>query len=362
MKNTLFVLFTVFCLMACKSKSENTPSENEEALTTDRQAIKKIDMHAHFQYPRTYLPEFFDSWNMQATLVDVAHEDSTSIRRSWDKYLAHAQTAPEDFFLCTSLIGVGIDDPDFATEAIAQLRSEIASGAQMVKVWKNFGMVTKDASGNFIQIDDPRLQPIWDDLKAQGIPVMGHIAEPEQAWRPLDPNNPHYGYYKNNPQYHAYNHPEIPSYETIIAARDHWIENNPELPILCAHIGSMSHDVDMVATRLDKYPNMQVELAARFGDLARQDSRKVRTFFDTYQDRIMFGSDFGNGRPESEMTPAEIEDEKEDIMERYETLWRYLSSTDSLVVRGQKTEGLGLPAPILRKVYHDNAAKFLELN
>ena len=46
-----------------------------------------------------------------------------------------------------------------------------------------------------------------------------------------------------------------------------WISKNPDLKILCAHMGSMSHDVDMIAERLDKFENMYVEPAARFGDL-----------------------------------------------------------------------------------------------
>lgn len=361
MKKIPYILLLIFCLLACRSKSQKEPAAQDETHSMSQQDMRKIDVHAHFQQEREYLPSFFKDWNMQAVLVDVSIEDSTGVNRSWNQYLEQARAYPENYYLCTSLIGVGIDAPDFAQDAITQLKREIDSGARMVKVWKNFGMVTRDASGNYIQIDDPRLQPIWDTLNRKGIPVMAHIGEPEQAWRPLDPGNPHYGYYKNNPQYHAYNHPEVPSYETIIAARDRWIEKNPQLSILCAHLGSMSHDVAMVAERLERYPNMQVELAARFGDLARQDNAKVKAFFERYQDRILFGSDFGNEVPESGLSAAELVAEREDLHSGYETLWRYLSSTDSLVVRGQNTQGLGLPPEILKKVYFENAATFLKL-
>ena len=299
---------------------------------------------------------------MQGVLVDVSIADSAGIRRSWDHYVRLAKTHPDLFYLCSSLIGVGIDDTDYTQREINRLNQEIEDGARMVKVWKNFGMVTKDASGQFIQIDDPRLEPIWDFLESKGIPVMAHIGEPIQAWRPLDdPTNPHYGYYQNNPQYHAYSFPEIPSYETIIAARDNWIEKNPGLKILGAHIGSMSHDVDMVAERLEKYPNMYVELGARFGDLARQDSDRVRRFFEQYQDRIMFGTDYGTSRPEEDVTAEELEEEKQNLDANYENLWKYLSSTDSLVVRRQNTVGLGLSPDILKKVYYQNIVDFLAL-
>lgn len=360
MKNSFYSILVTLCLIACSSPASQETSANVEVPVDDN--IKKIDIHAHYQYPRTYLPDLFEKWNMQAVLVDVSKADQDGINRGWQNYLALAQAQPDLFFLCSSLIGVGISEPDFAQKAIERLDQELGEGARMVKVWKNFGMVTKDATGNFIQIDDPRLQPIWDFLAEKKIPVMAHIAEPVQAWLPLDdPNNPHYGYYQNNPQYHAYNFPEIPRYEEIIEARDHWIANNPNLMILCAHIGSMSHDVDMVAERLDKYPNMYVELAARFGDLARQDTQRVRAFFETYQDRIMFGSDYGNSRSEDEMSEEELNQEKASLDARYENLWQYLSGTDSLVVRRQNTVGLGLSPEILQKVYYQNVVNFLEL-
>jgi predicted TIM-barrel fold metal-dependent hydrolase len=362
MKNVLLLCIVIVGFMSCKSKSEEKPSNNAEPISMDHTAIKKIDAHAHYRSSREYLPGLFDKWNMQSILVDVAKEDSASTSRSWDPYLAHSKKHPDLFFLCSSLLGTGIDSPNFAQENIKRLDKEIEEGARMVKVWKNFGMVTKDASGSFIQIDDVRLQPIWDFLKEKGIPVMAHIGEPVQAWRPLDnPNNPHYGYYTNNPQYHAFKLPEIPSYETIIAARDNWIENNPDLKIFCAHLGSMSHDVDMVAERLDKFPNMYAETAARFGDLASQDSKKVAAFFEKYQDRLMFGSDYGNSKMEDKMTEEELKNEEENLNANYDNLWNYLSSSDSMILRKQKTKGLGLSTQILNKVYHQNITDLLKL-
>ncbi|MFY0653568.1 MAG: amidohydrolase family protein [Cyclobacteriaceae bacterium] len=361
MKNAIYLLIAI-CLIACTPKPENSSTNETQNTSIDQQSIRKIDVHTHYRYPRAYLPELFKKWNMQSVLVDVAKADSTGIRRSWEPYLAHAKTHPDLFYLCSSLIGVGIDDPDFAQKAIEQLNQEIEAGARMVKVWKNFGMVTKDTEGNFIQIDDERLKPIWKFLISKGVPVMAHIAEPIQAWRPLDPKNPHYWYYSNHPEYHAYNIPEIPSYETIIAARDNWIESNPELQILCAHLGSMSHDVDMVAERLDKYPNISVELGARFGDLAMQNSEKLSAFFKKYKDRIMFGSDYNNSAQEETLTESKLKEEQSSLEERYDILWKYLSSTDSMEVRRQQTKGLGLSKEILKKVYYQNTANFLKLS
>ncbi|WP_420322570.1 amidohydrolase family protein [Flagellimonas sp.] len=361
MKNYIYLLVSLAFIVSCKEKWNND-DEKKETVALDKKSIKKIDVHAHYKYDRDYLQDFFEEWNMKGILVDVAIEDSTGIRRSWNAYVDLAQARPDLFWLCSSLIGVGLSEPDFAKREIERLTKEIEQGAKMVKVWKNFGMVTKDANGAFIQIDDERLQPIWDFLKEKGIPVMAHIGEPVQAWRPLDdPNNPHYGYYTQHPQYHAFQHPEIPSYETIISARDNWISKNPDLKILCAHMGSMSHDVDMIAERLDKFENIYVEPAARFGDLAGQDSKKVRTFFEKYQDRIMFGTDYGNGRSQDSLTDDELQNERNELEKDYNEKWRYLSSTDSLEIRNQKTIGLGLSKAVLQKVYYQNMANLLKV-
>lgn len=363
MKNIIYLLVVFAFLLSCKSQPKKKKELKTQAALTDLQAIKKIDVHAHYKYDRDYLPAFFKKWNMQGVLVDVATVADTTIRRSWDRYVIMAKLHPDLFVLCSSLIGIHIDKPDFAEKEISRLKQEIKDGAKMVKVWKNFGMVTKDESGSFIQIDDERLQPIWDFLNDNNIPVIAHIGEPVQAWRPLDdPNNPHYGYYTDHPEYHAYQHPEIPTYETIISARDRWIENNPALQILCAHNGSMSHNVDMVAERLDKFPNMYIESGARFGDLAGQDSKKIKAFFTKYQDRIFFGTDYGTGIPKGSISEEALERELTNLDADYNRLWRYLSSADSLEIRNQKTIGLELPTSILNKIYYQNVADFLDLD
>lgn len=361
---TAIMVVATLLLLGCREKDTSAQKAQEMEADSELKNVAIIDVHAHFHDDRDYLEDFMKERKMKAVLVDVAKHnaiDSTKVERSWDDYVALAKKHPDLFWLCSSLMGLGIDAPDFAQREIERLTKEIAEGAKMVKVWKNFGMVTKDGTGNYIQIDDPRLQPIWNFLKDRNIPVIAHIAEPVQAWRPLDPKNPHFGYYNEHPEYHAYNFPKIPSYETIIAARDNWIANNPELQILCAHMGSMSHDVDMVAERLDAYPNIKVELAARFGDLVAQDSEKVRSFFQKYQDRIVFGTDFGNNESQDSLTAEELENEEVALAESYDRLHAYLGTSDSVLIRGQANKGLALSPEVLKKIYLTNIQDFLKL-
>ena len=318
---------------------------------TELKAIPKIDLHSHYEHDDTALVPTLESWNLRSVLVNVFSDNR--LLEKGDNMRALAAAHPGRFFLITTFDPFPIDDPDFAANSIERLQGEIARGARGVKVWKNIGMEVKDSSGRYVQIDDPRFQPIWDYLAERKIPVLAHIAEPQAAWLPLDTNDPHYSYYSTHPQYHAYAHPEVPRWEAIIAARDRWVARNPRLVIVAAHLASLERSVDEVAKRLDAYPNLYVETAARFNDLAMQPSEKVRDFMVRYQDRVMYGTDFG----ESDFS-------RERLDHGYMQHWSYLAGGDSVdfgrpAAWHARVPGLALPRPVLEKIGHLNAERVL---
>jgi predicted TIM-barrel fold metal-dependent hydrolase len=101
-------------------------------------------------------------------------------------------------------------------------------------------------------------------------------------------------YFKEHPQYHMFLHPEMPSYEDQIAARDRFVAAHPQLRFVGAHLGSLEYDTDRIAAFLDKYPNANVDMAARMSQVQYQSVRdydKVRNFFIKYQDRLLYGTD-----------------------------------------------------------------------
>ncbi len=358
-RTSALLLFVILIAGGCRLAS--APN-----VATDRESMPKIDIHTHYTHVRDYLRPVLDEWNMRAVIVEVIPENE---RTRWDTMVAHQRELPEHMILCTSFEASGFEEPRFAENVIGRLKRDIEEGARMVKVWKNVGLVFRETDGDFVQIDDPRFQPIWDFLVEEDIPVLAHIGEPRAAWLPLDEAGPHYDYYANHPQYHAYNLTDVPEWETIIDARDRWIANNPDLTIIGAHLGSLAYDTDEVAARLDRFPNLYVEPAERFGDLAIQSSEKVRDFFIEYQDRILYGTDLGTGRASDELSEAELLEEKEELIERrLQVTWDYLATGDSLefVRTGTPfrtmTKGLNLPAEVLEKVYYRNAARLLDLD
>ena len=334
--------------------ARETGSRESAAPATDLRAIPKIDVHAHYRTNHPDLVPALAAWNARAVLVNVTGSER-QIEKKWRDFQALHAAHPERFVLVATFDPFRFNEPDFVPKVIEQLRADIAAGAKGVKVWKDIGMEVKDAEGRHVQIDHPRFQPIWDFLVEQGIPVMAHIGEPRAAWRPLDQNDPHFWYYSNNPQYHAYKHPEIPRHEDIIAARDRWLARNPKLTVVAMHLASLEFDVDEVAKRLDAYPNLSVETAARINDLAMQPSAKVRAFMIRYQDRVMWGTDFGEGAVS-----------RTGLETSFGQHWRYYGGADTVTLGNARSwhrtvQGLALPREALEKFAHLNAERVLKI-
>jgi predicted TIM-barrel fold metal-dependent hydrolase len=173
------------------------------------------------------------------------------------------------------------------------------------------------------------------------------------AWRPLDPKDPDYSYYKSAPAWHMYGHPGRPTKEQILEARDRMVARNPGLRVIGCHLGSMEEDVDDVAKRLDRYPNFAVDTAARVLHLAVQDREKVRAFLIRYQDRVLYATDL----------VAQPWDNPEATAKRwaaeYERDWRYFATSEPVEFDGRKVAGLDLPKLVLEKIFHDNAVRWV---
>ena len=135
--------------------------------------------------------------------------------------------------------------------------------------------------------------------------LLGHQAEPLNCWLPFEQITVRgdRDYFRHHPQYYMYQHPEMPSHDTILAARDRMLEAHPTLRFDSVHLASLEWDVDRVAAFLDRFPNANVDLAARLVHLEYQAARKpakVRQFLIRYQDRILYGSDDSYGPGDSD--------------------------------------------------------------
>lgn len=239
-----------------------------------------------------------------------------------------------------------IDDPNFSQEMVAQLDDAVARGARGLKVLKDLGLGVRDKSGKLIAIDDPRLDPVWEECGRLGIPVSIHTSDPEAFFHPTDNTNERYEELIGHPDWSFYGS-DFPTKQALLAARDHVFAKHPKTTFVALHVANWPENLDYVSALLDKYPNVMVEFGARQAELGRQ-PRRTREFFLKYQDRVMFGTD-------SEVSEA-----------MYRNYFRWLETNDEYFdywgYPGQgrwKIYGLGLPDPVLEKIYHKNAERVL---
>ncbi len=314
-----------------------------------------IDAHIHYGDDSPEFLALLAEFGMKLLNISFVHSPDSPWRPQAERYQSLAAAYPAHFAWCTSIDLPRFDDLTYIDSAISGLQQDFDDGAVACKIWKNVGMEVLRPDGSYLLIDDPIFDPIYSFIAASGRSLLLHIAEPLACWLPLDPNGPHYNYYRNNPEWHMFNRPEAPSHAALIAARDRVMEKHPSLRVIGAHLGSLEHDVDEVAARLDRYPNFAVDISARLGDLARQPSAKVRRFFERYQDRILFGTDVVMRTPPADLPPDERAAVLAPLAETYRTHFAYLEGTADVTVRGYTTTGLGLPPSTLDRLYTANA-------
>jgi predicted TIM-barrel fold metal-dependent hydrolase len=286
-------------------------------------------------------------------VVDDTEPSRKELPRQVNDALALMQASHGHVAFCTTFDPYKFTSPTFTADAIQELDKNFAAGAIAVKLWKNVGMEIKDASGKYITADDAKLEPIYQDIERHGKTLLTHQAEPDVAWGPPDPSDPSWSYYQQNPQWYLGNKPGYLSKQTILAARDHVLAENHNLRMVGVHLGSMEKSLLDIAKHLDQYPNFAIDTAARMDYLMLTPGEDVRNFLIKYQDRVVYGTDLDLTQKD------DITEAVREWQSAYARDWKYLATDETLTVMGKQVRGLSLPKPVLQKIFHDNARKWI---
>lgn len=324
--------------------------------------IRKIDVHSHIFEDVPAFHDLFRRLNVRTINVCVPGGDGhleTMNRAALQLY----RREPTLYPFTTTFDVTGRDAPGYVERVIAWLDAAFANGAVAVKIWKEIGIEIRNRDGKFILPDDPLFDPIYAHLARRGKPLHAHLAEPIDAWLPLNPESPHYSYYSGNPQWHLHGKPEYPSHAAIIAARDNILRKHPTLVVVGAHLGSLEHDLDGIAQRLAEFPHFHIEVAARTRNLARHPSEKVRELFRRFPERIMYGVDVTWKPHLRDRPPTDLQRQAHATMleVRYRADFDYYAGRGEITYNGRKAEALALPRETLEKFYHGNAERIYGL-
>jgi predicted TIM-barrel fold metal-dependent hydrolase len=233
--------------------------------------------------------------------------------------------------------------PGWAQKAIAQLDADVAAGAVGVgEISKSFGLSIKKPDGSRLHIDDPELDPIWDECAKLGLPVFIHTADPQEFFEPIDYTNERWlelSLFADR----RYPQDRFPSFETLMTERDNLFRKHKNVTFVAAHMGWHANNLARLGKMLDEMPNLYTEVGAVLYDIGRQ-PRGAHDFFVKYQDRILFGKD--SFQPEEYpyyWRVFETKDEYFDYYRNYHAFW--------------KLYGIDLPDGVLKKIYFDNALR-----
>jgi predicted TIM-barrel fold metal-dependent hydrolase len=338
------------------SAAPGAVGDGDDAAVARLAAIEPIDSHLHAYQDVPAVGDLFVRFNLRAlniTLIDDRDPFAKSMEPQWTDALAVRRRTKGRASVSTTIDPYDIEKPGFAARVNTRLDADFAAGAIAVKLYKVVGMELKRRDGKYVLPDDSALAPVFENIAAHHKTLVAHVAEPDSCWKAPDPKSPDYSYYTQHPEEYAYQHPEWPKKEAILAARDHLLQLHPNLKVVGAHLGSMEVDVDQIARRFDKYPNFAVDTAARIDYLMMQAPEKVRAFLVKYQDRVIYGTD--NVLYPTDKTEIVLRE----WADRYERDWRYFSGEADVKYDGGTTKGLHLPLDVLRKLYHENAVRWI---
>lgn len=322
-------------------------------------------MHTHLHPERLDLAVRIMERNGIRRMVDISAYYGESLVRLTEA--AARYPGRFAFFAGVSPQGFGI--PEWLARATDQVRRAAELGAVGIKFMKDWGLVHRDAEGQAIPVDDERLAPLFDLAGDLGLVVAFHTADPKAFFKPLTPDNERWEELSLNPDWWFGDRSRYPyDWWQLIRQLERVIRRHPQTTFLGVHFGCAAEEIENVADVMREHPNYIVDVAARLGEIGRHDAGTVRAVFLEFQDRILFGSDLGLRREIMLGAPQGFSPTEDDVAAFYDAHWRFFETDARQIdhptpIQGRwKIDAIDLPDDVLRKIYCENARRWLRID
>jgi uncharacterized protein len=303
-----------------------------------------IDVHCHqSEMPSMNLGTLIkemDKLNMKV-MVNLSGRSGNNIIQSTKNI---KDNYPKRFIVFANVDFSRVSEDGWSEKAVKQLEEDVKNGANGLKVFKNLGMSVMDINGKRVPVDDARLDAIWKKAGDLKIPVLIHTADPKSFWDPMDDKNERWLELATHERRKRSDTDPAP-WQQLMDEQHRMFKKHPNTTFINAHFGWYPNNLPKLDSLLTEIPNMYIECGAIIAELGRQ-PRAAKKFFEKYQDRILFGKD--SWVPEEYATyfrVFETEDEYFPYHKKYHAFWPMY--------------GMGLPDPILKKLYYKNALRII---
>lgn len=331
-----------------------------ERTAITRAAVPAIDIHTHlgrFETPGRWAAP--DVGALVERMDRLGLEVLVNLDGGWDGELDENLARYDHAYPGRFHTLCNIDFDAFArgedTQAVVRRLEESADrGARGVKIYKSLGLGHRDAQGQLLLPDDPRVVPVFRRAGELGLPVLIHTADPLAFFDPVDRFNERIDELVEHPDWWFGDRATYPSFDVLYASLDSLVAQCPGTTFVGVHVGCLAEDLDRVTQMLVRHPNFVVDLAARLGEIGRQPRRFAR-LVEEFPTRVLFGTD-----------------ENPLVSGQYEPYFRFLETTDEsfeydlahdVPPTGRWTvSGCGLSREQLVAVYRDNARRILGLD
>jgi len=301
-----------------------------------------IDMHSH-AYAKT--DEELATWvkTMDAAGVEKTIILTGATGRRFDSLYTKYSKYPDHFELWCGFDLVGFNEPGWSERSVKELERCVKIGARGIGELSDKGMGLRYQGGFGPHINDPIMKPLLKKCGDLKIPINIHVAEPYWMYLPMDSTN--------DGLMNAYKwkidltKEGILDHGQLIKTLEDVVRDNPKTIFIACHYANCEYDLSILGSLFDKYPNLYADASARFGETSAI-PRYMASFYEKYQDRLLYGTD---NLPEAEM---------------YEVTFRILETLDEHFYYFRfyhwPSHGFGLKENILKKVYQTNPKKILK--
>lgn len=333
----------------CQQKMDFEAYDPQSTLKVPEHPVSKakfpfIDVHNHqFQMPNMDLQKLItdmDRLNMKV-MVNLSGQSGETLNKSVQNIREHF---PNRFIVFANIDFKGVGEPGWGEKAAQQLETDVKNGANGLKIYKSLGISVRDKDGKRVAVDDSRLDAIWKKAGELKIPVLIHTADPKSFWDSMDTRNERWLELATHPNRKRTDTDPAP-WQQLIDEQHRMFRKHRNTTFIAAHFGWYPNDLDKLSALMKEMPNVYVEFGAVIAELGRQ-PRQAGKFFETWQDRILFGKDSW-------------------VPDEYGTYFRVLETTDEYFPYHKKYHafwrmyGLGLSDEILKKVYYKNALRII---